>query len=127
MSKVYSYTRFSHPSQAAGDSLRRQLALTLRWVEANGHELDNSLSLNDRGKSAFHGTNLRTGALGEFLTMAKEGKIEKGAILAIEALDRLTRLEPLEAFNLLSELVGYGIAVVKPPKVVAIIEIVDYH
>ena len=45
-------------------------------------------------------------------TMLQEGKIEKGSILAIEALDRLTRLEPLEAVNLLSQIVGYGIAIV---------------
>ena len=112
MPKVYSYTRFSHPSQALGGSLRRQMALTLEWVKTNGYELDNSLKLFDRGKSAFDGTNLRTGALGHFLSMAKEGKIEKGSILAIEALDRLTRLEPLEAVNLLSQIVGYGIAIV---------------
>lgn len=112
MPKVYSYKRFSHIAQATGDSIRRQKDKTQEWADKNGYMIDTELQLDDRGKSAFDGTNLRTGALGQFLSLAREGKIERGSILAIEAFDRLTRAEPMDAFNLLNDLVQCGISVV---------------
>ncbi|ACO73912.1 Recombinase [Laribacter hongkongensis HLHK9] len=112
MPKVYSYKRFSHVAQATGDSIRRQKDKTQEWADKHGYVIDTELQLDDRGKSAFDGTNLRTGALGQFLTLAREGKIEKGSILAIEVFDRLTRAEPMDAFNLLNDLVQCGISVV---------------
>lgn len=112
MTKVYSYKRFSHSAQAAGDSIRRQKDRTKEWADKHGYEVDTELQLDDRGKSAFDGTNLRTGALGQFLALVRQGKIEKGSILAIEAFDRLTRAEPMDAFNLLNDLVQCGISVV---------------
>lgn len=112
MPKVYSYVRFSHSAQAAGDSLRRQTEKTTRWAKEHGYELDESLTLRDLGVSAYDRTNLRRGALGLFLAAARDGKVKKGSILAIEALDRLTRAEPLDAFRLLSEIVENGIGIV---------------
>lgn len=112
MSKVYSYVRFSSKAQASGDSLRRQTALTEDWVIRHGHELDESMTYRDLGVSAYDRTNLRTGALGLFLRAAQQGRIERGSILAIEALDRLTRAEPLDAFRLLSDIVSCGISIV---------------
>ena len=112
MPKVYSYRRFSHIQQAGGDSIRRQRDKAEQWAEKNGYTLDTELKLDDMGKSAFDGTNLKTGALGQFLALARAGKIERGSILAIEAFDRLTRAEPLDAFHLLSDLVRAGISVV---------------
>lgn len=112
MSKVYSYVRFSSKAQASGDSLRRQTALTEDWVIRHGHELDESMTYWDLGVSSYDRTNLRTGALGLFLRAAQQGRIERGSILAIEALDRLTRAEPLDAFRLLSDIVSCGISIV---------------
>jgi DNA invertase Pin-like site-specific DNA recombinase len=112
MPKVYSYIRFSSKAQATGDSLRRQTANTLKWAARCGYELDEALTYRDLGVSAYDRTNLRSGALGLFLRAAQEGKIERGSILAIEALDRLTRAEPLDAFRLLSDIVACGVAIV---------------
>jgi DNA invertase Pin-like site-specific DNA recombinase len=112
MPKVYSYVRFSSKAQATGDSLRRQTAQTLAWATRHGHVLDESLSFRDLGVSAYDRSNLRTGALGLFLKAAQQGKIEPGSILAIEALDRLTRAEPLDAFRLLSDIVSCKISIV---------------
>lgn len=112
MPKVYSYIRFSSKAQAGGDSLRRQTADTAKWAARHGHQLDEQLTFRDLGVSAYDRTNLRNGALGLFLRAAQEGKIERGSILAIEALDRLTRAEPLDAFRLLSDIVSCGIRVV---------------
>lgn len=112
MPRVYSYIRFSSKAQATGDSLRRQTADTEKWATRHGHELDEGLTYRDLGVSAYDRTNLRSGSLGLFLRAAQEGKIERGSILAIEALDRLTRAEPLDAFRLLSDIVSCGITIV---------------
>jgi DNA invertase Pin-like site-specific DNA recombinase len=112
MPKVYSYIRFSSKAQATGDSLRRQTAQTLAWANRHGHVLDENLTFRDLGVSAYDRSNLRTGALGLFLKAAQQGKIEPGSILAIEALDRLTRAEPLDAFRLLSDIVSCKISIV---------------
>jgi len=88
------------------------LAKTTRWAARHGYELDDALSFRDLGVSAYDRTNLRSGSLGIFLRAAQEGKIELGSILAIEALDRLTRAEPLDAFRLLSDIVSCGISIV---------------
>jgi DNA invertase Pin-like site-specific DNA recombinase/uncharacterized membrane protein len=112
MPKVYSYIRFSSKAQAMGDSLRRQTADTEKWAAKHGYVIDEALTFRDLGVSAYDRTNLRKGALGLFLRAAEEGKIERGSILAIEALDRLTRAEPLDAFRLLSDIVACGISIV---------------
>lgn len=41
--KVYSYSRWSTPEQAKGDSFRRQARAAEKWAERNGLELDESL------------------------------------------------------------------------------------
>ncbi len=87
MPKVYSYIRFSSKAQASGDSLRRQTADTEKWAARNGFTIDQEFTFRDLGVSAFDRTNLRSGALGLFLKAAQQGKIERGSILAIEALD----------------------------------------
>ena len=110
--KVYSYIRFSSKAQASGDSLRRQTVDTAKWAARHGYELDEQFTFRDLGVSAYDRTNLRSGALGLFLKAAQQGKIAPGSILAIEALDRLTRAEPLDAFRLLSDIVSCKISIV---------------
>jgi hypothetical protein len=46
MGKVYSYTRFSTPEQAAGDSYRRQTEAAQKWAAARGLVLDDRLSFS---------------------------------------------------------------------------------
>src|SRR5436190_19149648 len=48
-----SYVRFSHPDQARGDSLRRQVQGAEDWCKRNGVTLDTTTTLRDLGKSAF--------------------------------------------------------------------------
>jgi hypothetical protein len=112
MPKLYSYIRFSHSAQAFGDSVRRQTVKTAKWAIENGYELDEALTFRDLGVSAFDRTNLHRGALGLFLAAAREGKVPEGSILAIEALDRLTRAEPMDAFQLLRDITKLGIGIV---------------
>jgi DNA invertase Pin-like site-specific DNA recombinase len=113
VSRVYSYTRFSTPEQAAGDGYRRQTEAARDWAEENGLKLDESLSITDLGVSAFKGGNLDPEAgLGRFIDAVKEGLVEPGSVLLVESLDRLSRMEPLEAQHLFSTLILAGIAIV---------------
>jgi DNA invertase Pin-like site-specific DNA recombinase len=61
------------------------------YAAANGLTIDKSLRLEDIGKSAFDGTNIQKGALGQFIQAVKRRKVEKGSTLIVESLDRLSR------------------------------------
>lgn len=115
MALVYSYIRFSSKRQAEGDSLRRQTEDGDTWIAANNHTKAD-LTLHDLGISAFRGKNKHSGALSEFLKLAKAGQIPKGSILLIEALDRLSREGVGEAFDLFRSILktGVKIAVLRP-------------
>ena len=91
---AYSYTRFSSPEQAKGDSIRRQTNLRDAWLLKSGAMLDTSIVLRDAGVSAFsggHRDNPDRHALAAFLELVKKGRIPKGSFLIVESLDRLTR------------------------------------
>src|SRR5690606_6486333 len=93
---AYSYIRFSTSEQSKGDSLRRQIKLSEDYAVQNNLELDKSLNLRDLGVSAFKGDNKDKGALSHFLKLVKEKKIQKGAFLIVESLDRLSRAQTLD-------------------------------
>jgi len=112
MPKAYSYIRFSTPEQEKGDSLRRQMELSEKYAEAHGLALDDSLHLRDLGLSAYSGEHRDRGALGGFLKLVEAGKIEKGSILLVESLDRLSREEITEALNQFLGIIGAGIKIV---------------
>ncbi len=114
MATVYSYLRFSTPDQIKGDSQRRQLELTLAWVEAEGHTLDKSLDLRDLGVSAFRGKNAQKygeGQLGLFLECIETGRVQPGSILAVESLDRITRQQLDDAHQLVRKILKAGVSI----------------
>lgn len=110
--KAYSYIRWSHPEQTKGDSLRRQLEATKEYCQENGLVLDESLNLTDKGRSGFYKDNIHKGRLGEFLRRIKAGKIEKGSVLIIENLDRLTRTQVGDAQEILRSILKEDVDVV---------------
>ncbi|MBL4858073.1 MAG: recombinase family protein [Erythrobacter sp.] len=113
MTKVYSYTRFSTPEQAAGDSFRRQTEAARKWAEARGLVLDVKLSFADDGVSAYRGGNVDTDrGLGAFLFACQQGLVERGSYLLVESLDRISRMSPRKAQRLLDDIVDSGITVV---------------
>lgn len=114
MSKVYSYTRFSTPEQAAGDSYRRQTEAARKWAEARGLLLDEKLSFADEGVSAYRGSNRKDDkGLGAFLFACEQGLVERGSFLLVESLDRLSRMDPYFAQRQLGDIVvGHGVTVV---------------
>jgi DNA invertase Pin-like site-specific DNA recombinase len=109
---AYSYIRFSSDEQKTGDSLTRQTEAARRYCQQNGLTLDTTINLHDLGVSAFRGKNSDTGNLGLFLKAAIDGKIEHGATLLVENLDRLSREDVLTALDLLRKIVNQNITVV---------------
>jgi DNA invertase Pin-like site-specific DNA recombinase len=109
---VYSYLRFSDPRQAAGHSSERQAAYAARWAAEHGLQLDESLTLRDEGLSAYHQWHVKSGALGLFLAAVEGGTVPEGSVLVVEALDRLSRAEPIQAQAQLAQIVNAGITVV---------------
>lgn len=112
MPQVISYTRFSSPKQAKGDSYRRQMDMAHKWCLKNGLTLDTDFVLSDLGISGFTGANAKRGALGVLQKLCLEEKIVPGTVLLIEAFDRLTRLSLPEAYELLLSLVNNGLTIV---------------
>ena len=109
---AFSYQRVSSGQQVDGHGLYRQADSAALWCAANGHQLDQQLALSDRGRSAYSGQHLR-GALGRFLELAQSGHLGSNPVLLVEAIDRLSRQEPLDAIEtILSGLVGSGVRVV---------------
>ena len=110
--RAYSYSRVSSGKQTTGSGLSRQIALAAAWAEKHSLQLDNSLQLSDAGKSAYKGKHL-TGALGRFLQLAQSGQIEHNSVLLVEAIDRISRLEPLDGLqDVIFALVRAGVRIV---------------
>src|SRR5262245_11724919 len=110
--RAYSYTRFSSPQQAEGGSVARQARLTAAYCKRKGLTLDESLSLDDLGVSAFRGANVRDGALAGFLEAFRTGRVPRGSHLIVESLDRLSRDQIRPALQLFLALQDFGITIV---------------
>ena len=67
------------------------------------------MSIRDLGISAFKSQNIDECSLGGFIQAVRDGKIPKGIVLCVEALDRLTRESPANAVTLLVSIVNLGI------------------
>lgn len=123
MPRVYSYTRFSTPEQAAGDSMRRQTAGVEQWMKRKNVEratktlpalvLDDRLKLTDLGVSAFRGGNVAEDkGLGSFLRACNLGLISPGSYLVVESLDRISRMAPFDAQPVIAGIVNAGVIIV---------------
>lgn len=109
--KAYSYSRYSSDAQRQGTSIDRQQTLARKWCKENDVELSDKV-FADEAVSGFDGSNLHAGALGKFIEACKSGEIQPGSLLILEHLDRLTRMKPMQAVTLLSEITELGITVV---------------
>src|SRR4051812_17193411 len=105
--RAYSYTRMSTEAQLSGDSFRRQDDSSKTYASVHGWELLEEDQLKDLGLSAFSGANVSDGALGQFLQAVRDGKVQRGSILIIESLDRLSRQKPSKALGLFSEIINF--------------------
>ncbi|WP_140322145.1 recombinase family protein, partial [Vibrio parahaemolyticus] len=63
----------------------------------------------DEGVSSYKGKNLESGQLGEIVRDIEKGRIKKGDIIVMRALDRLSRQELTDSENLYNRIVGAGV------------------
>lgn len=104
-----SYARWSSERQGAGDSLRRQTEEAERFCDTYGLKLDRQII--DDGVSAFKGANLEAD-LGRFVAAVRSGEIPSDVVLLVEALDRVSRVNHMDALEYLSGLLKTGVTVV---------------
>ncbi len=112
VSRAFSYIRFSSKKQQKGESFRRQAEFAVEVCKENGWVLDESLTLNDLGVSAFRGANAKVGALAEFLEAIRIGRVLRGSVLIIESIDRLSRNKVGEALQLFISILNSGVSIV---------------
>ncbi|HCM1426645.1 TPA: recombinase family protein [Vibrio parahaemolyticus] len=77
---------------------------------AHGWELSEK-TFSDLGVSGWKGANIETGALSQFLQCVEDGYIEKGSVLIVENVDRLSRAGVQRAVSLLMQLLASGISI----------------
>jgi len=112
MPKAYSYIRFSSVRQERGDSVARQTRLSVEYAAKHGLDLDTELNLKDLGISAYDRSNLEKGALGQFLRLVEEDRIERGSYLLVESLDRISRDKVFGALPIFMSILKAGIVIV---------------
>ena len=110
--KAYSYTRFSSPEQAQGDSLRRQTEAARAYAAKHKLDLDEELTFHDPGMSAYRGQNAEAGALGTFLGAVRDKMIPQGSYLLVESLDRVSRQTVRLAVRTMEDIVAAGVNLV---------------
>lgn len=110
--RAYSYVRWSTAEQSDGDSLRRQTEAAERYCERNKLTLDTEFTLRDMGISAYSGKNIDQGKFGVFLDAVRSGRVPKGSVLLVEALDRISRAEIEKSDAPIRELLKAGIDIV---------------
>jgi DNA invertase Pin-like site-specific DNA recombinase len=109
--RAYSYIRFSAPEQMNGDSFRRQAELSRAYADQHGLDLDEALTFQDLGVSAFRGRNVQDGALGAFVQAVDSGRVPAGSYLLVESLDRLSRDKVQQAFRQFCDILDRGVNV----------------
>jgi hypothetical protein len=105
------YGRFSGKRQEAGDSERRQDDLAEQAAREEGVELDLSVTLRDRGLSAFRGENWTRGDLGKFIDLVDAGVIPAGTILIVEQVNRVSRAPWMRQVEQWKEILSRGIVI----------------
>jgi len=109
--QAISYRRFSSRKQEQGDSLRRQLDKATGVCQRKKWELNEEASIVDAGKSASKGRHLKKGELGVFLQLCQAGHFQKGTVLIVEQLDRLSRLPISQTQELIKQILETGVEI----------------
>lgn len=105
-----SYSRFSDPKQAAGDSSERQEREFKAFCQR--HNLTPGKDVYaDHGRSGFHDAHRKRGELGQLIAAAKDGRFDRGTVVVVEAWDRLGRLRPDRQTELIAELLRTGVSI----------------
>jgi DNA invertase Pin-like site-specific DNA recombinase len=96
--------------QADGDSRARQERGFTSFCERHGLKpAPDAEHLTDMGLSAYKDIHRTKGKLGVFLQAIRDGKVPRGRVLVVEALDRLARLRPDLSMDLARDIMQAGI------------------
>lgn len=110
--QAISYTRFSSEIQKKGISVQRQNSLVSEWLDR--HQNYNLVAeYYDEAKSAFKGEhNAEGGNLHRMIADIKSGMYQKGAVLLVEAVDRLSRQGIAETNVIIYDILRAGVGIV---------------
>ena len=91
---LYLYSRVSTEKQAAGNKTGVQRQTEGALVEATKAKYSSMpvVHMSDNGMSASKGENIEYGRLGDFIELCRSGQIAPGSVLAMENIDRFSRL-----------------------------------
>ncbi|HHG3521717.1 TPA: recombinase family protein [Vibrio parahaemolyticus] len=107
---AYSYTRLSTEKQINGHGFTRQREAIEKVCCQYGWQLSDQ-TFNDLGVSAWKGANATTGALSQFIDLAKKGAIRPNSVLIVESVDRLSRQQVDKSLRLMLELLEVGVSI----------------
>jgi DNA invertase Pin-like site-specific DNA recombinase len=82
------------------------------YAAQHGLELDEDLTFHDVGVSGYRGRNAKAGRLAVFMEAVEAGQVPQGSVLLVEQLDRISRMEPLNALDVLRDILKSGVSVV---------------
>lgn len=108
----FSYIRFSSKKQSAengGSSVDRQAPIAERVAKEQGWIYRPEFNAQSLGVSAYAGDNVKT--IQAIIAARKSEKIPAGSVLILEALDRATRLELDDAYQLIRSILKSGLEV----------------
>ncbi|QTH70585.1 recombinase family protein [Pseudoalteromonas xiamenensis] len=107
--QVISYIRWSSGKQRRNTSLKRQEELAVKYAER--HNMPLSKVIIDDGVSGFSGDNTSSkGGLGAFKESLDQ--FPKGSVLVCENIDRISRMHPDDAYDVIRDIVKGGIKIV---------------
>lgn len=106
------YSRFSSQRQSYGSSFHRQETLIVNWLARHPEYTRYERKFEDLGVSGSSGKHIEAGALGELLAAIEDGHFPAGTVILVEAMDRFSRLEPMDTLNHLRTIVKAGIDLV---------------
>lgn len=118
---VWSYARVSTLSQIDGFGIQRQVNTINQFIQylVLDHRLpytldvDNITQMVAEGKSAFKGKNWNPKTkLGQYRKMVMDGVIPD-SVLIVENIDRLTRLDPFQAVEIISGMINRGTTILE--------------
>lgn len=114
MPKAISYIRFSTGKQSAGSSHERQQQAVIRWLFQHTDYVQSDLSFADLGKSGYHGEHIKDGGgWAKLLIAVKQGAIQPGDVVLVEAIDRTGRLPALDMLNeVIAPILKAGVSII---------------
>ncbi|MCE1365990.1 recombinase family protein [Enterobacter hormaechei] len=118
---VWSYARVSTLSQIDGFGIQRQVQTINQFIQylVLDHRLpytldvDNITQMVAEGRSAFKGKNWNPKTkLGQYRKMVMDGVVPD-SVLIVENIDRLTRLDPFQAVEIISGMINRGTTILE--------------